>query len=179
MAGLQAVSTESEIVGRGRVSGVWWQLWEEAVEVTSGLNQNVLASSVREKFWKWMAAQENRVGCISPCPFFFTSSVMQLVYGGQLTGNYLLNGEVNTQELVHGMGGEGGKPDTQRKNAPMPSVTDPENVTGIGCEALRFSSSHENSPWWEFLDVADSLIASWRQLWVTFTSQLIHLFTHN
>lgn len=71
---------------------------------------------------------------------------MQLVYGGQLTGNYLLNGEVNTQELVHGMGGEGGKPDTQRKNAPMPSVTDPENVTGIGCEALRFSSSHENSP---------------------------------
>lgn len=44
--------------------------------------------------------------------FFFTLGVTQLFYGGQLTANYLLNREVNTLELVHGMGGEGGKPDT-------------------------------------------------------------------
>lgn len=41
---------------------------------------------------------------------FLARSVMQLFYGGQLTANYLLNREVNTLELVHGMGG--GKPDT-------------------------------------------------------------------
>lgn len=64
---------------------------------------------------------------------------MQLFYGGQLTANYLLNREVNTLELVRRMGGKGGKPDTTMENAPMPSVTDLENVTGIGCEELCFS----------------------------------------
>lgn len=58
--------------------------------------------------------------------FFFTSSVMLLFYGGQLTANYMLNREVNTPELVHGIGGEGGKPDTTAKNIPMPLLTDPE-----------------------------------------------------
>lgn len=45
---------------------------------------------------------------------------MQLFHGGQLTANYLLNREVNTLELVRGMGGEGAKPDTtmeKRTNA--------------------------------------------------------------
>lgn len=42
----------------------------------------------------------------------FTPGVMQLLYGGQLAANYLLNREVNTLGHVCEMGGEGGKPDT-------------------------------------------------------------------
>lgn len=59
-----------------------------------------------------MAARERGVGCTSPRPSFLTPGVTQLFYRGQLAGNYLLNGEVNAQELVRGMGGEGGKPET-------------------------------------------------------------------
>lgn len=158
MAGLQAVSPEMEIVGCGRVSGVLWQLWKGAVEVTSGLHQNALASSVREKFWKWVAAPECRVGCISPCPFFFTPGVMQLFHGGQLTANYLLNREVNTLELVRGMGGEGAKPDTT-----MEKRTNAFSYWPGKCDRdwLCFSLSLEGYTWWECLDLANGLI-TWK-----------------
>lgn len=76
--------------------------------------------------------------------FFFTPGVMQLFYGGQLTANYLLNREVKTLELVRGMGGEVNQI-LRWKNAQMPSVTDLENVTGIGCEVVCLSC-HRNTP---------------------------------
>lgn len=140
MAGSQAVSPEREIVGCGGVSGVPWQLWEEAVEVTSGLHQNALASSVREKFWKWMAAQECWVGCISSCPFssppvscsYFMEGSWQPIIcsiGGHST---LWNLSVELEEKVVNQ-------ILWWKNTPWPSVTALENVSGIGCGTLCFS----------------------------------------
>lgn len=139
MAGLQAASHEMETVGCGGVSRVRWQLREEAVELTSGLHQNALASSVREKFWKWMAAWECWVGCISSCPFSSPLVSCSYFMEGSWQPIICSVGRSTLWSLSVEWGEKEASQIIQWKNAPMSSVTDLENVTRIDWEASCFS----------------------------------------
>lgn len=46
-----------------------------------------------------MTARDRQLGCRSRCPFRSLLGVTLLFYGGQLTGNYLLNHGVSVRSL--------------------------------------------------------------------------------